>query len=250
MEKSLDKWGSTHNAVQFHYPSGMQVCMLTLRICAKVRIFGFGKSAEAMHHYHIKQKAELDLHGWPPSMVTRHYLSFWLHLMSAWPPSVVINDCELPLPQPAELATLVPKHLISGHTCDNDDLPLNWCPSSVIVFVPELSLPLQLSETLCSSPTTDNETLRLFTLESMRNPNLPASDTPAKVDDCNIVAPYQHIPNALAKPFRQTFRRRLSYWNNIIHQNPNCHIFIIFRRFRKPLFIISHSSPDEKSHQW
>ncbi|KAJ4972364.1 hypothetical protein NE237_005463 [Protea cynaroides] len=62
--KSLEDWGSAHDAVEFHYSSGMQAIMLALGICEKVSIFGFGKSAEATHHYHTKQKAELDLHDY------------------------------------------------------------------------------------------------------------------------------------------------------------------------------------------
>ncbi|KAJ4966208.1 hypothetical protein NE237_018057 [Protea cynaroides] len=60
--KSMDEWGSAHDAVEFHYSSSMQAIMLALGICEKVSIFGFGKSAEATHHYYAKQKVELDLH--------------------------------------------------------------------------------------------------------------------------------------------------------------------------------------------
>ncbi|KAJ4970897.1 hypothetical protein NE237_003996 [Protea cynaroides] len=62
--KSLDEWGPAHDVVEFHYSSGMQAIVLALGICDKVSIFGFGKSAEATHHYHTNQKAELGLHDY------------------------------------------------------------------------------------------------------------------------------------------------------------------------------------------
>uniref|UniRef100_A0A1D1XN40 CMP-N-acetylneuraminate-beta-galactosamide-alpha-2,3-sialyltransferase 1 n=1 Tax=Anthurium amnicola TaxID=1678845 RepID=A0A1D1XN40_9ARAE len=62
--KPPEEWGAAHDAVEFHYSSGMQAVMLALGICERVGIFGFGKSAEAKHHYHTNQHAELSLHDY------------------------------------------------------------------------------------------------------------------------------------------------------------------------------------------
>lgn len=56
-------WGKDHNAVDFHYSSGLQAVVLALGICEKVDILGFGKGS-AKHHYHTNQKAELSLHDY------------------------------------------------------------------------------------------------------------------------------------------------------------------------------------------
>ncbi|XP_059627518.1 beta-1,6-galactosyltransferase GALT29A [Cornus florida] len=64
MEKPLEEWGSSHDGSMFHYSSGMQAVMLSVGICDKVSIFGFGKSTSAKHHYHTNQKAELHLHDY------------------------------------------------------------------------------------------------------------------------------------------------------------------------------------------
>lgn len=42
----------------------MQAVMVALGICEKVSLFGFGKSAEAKHHYHTNQRSELTLHDY------------------------------------------------------------------------------------------------------------------------------------------------------------------------------------------
>ncbi|RRT65084.1 hypothetical protein B296_00039924 [Ensete ventricosum] len=57
-------WGKFHDEKMFHYSSGMQAIVLALGICERVSVFGFGKSAEAKHHYHTNQVAELDLHDY------------------------------------------------------------------------------------------------------------------------------------------------------------------------------------------
>ncbi|XP_028788289.1 beta-1,6-galactosyltransferase GALT29A-like, partial [Neltuma alba] len=62
--KGLEEWSSAHGGVFFHYSSGMQALMMALGICARVSMFGFGKSASAKHHYHTSQRAELDLHDY------------------------------------------------------------------------------------------------------------------------------------------------------------------------------------------
>lgn len=62
--KPLKDWAKFHDEKMFHYSSGMQAVMLALGICDQVRVFGFGKSAEAKHHYHTNQKVELDLHDY------------------------------------------------------------------------------------------------------------------------------------------------------------------------------------------
>lgn len=72
--KSLEEWGSAHEGSLFHYSSGMQAVMLSLGICDKVSIFGFGKSAAAKHHYHTNQKAELRLHDYNAEYAFYHDL--------------------------------------------------------------------------------------------------------------------------------------------------------------------------------
>ncbi|CAD5183891.1 unnamed protein product, partial [Musa acuminata subsp. malaccensis] len=62
--KPPGEWTKVHDEKMFHYSSGMQAVMLALGICDQVSVFGFGKSAEAKHHYHTNQKAELDLHDY------------------------------------------------------------------------------------------------------------------------------------------------------------------------------------------
>ncbi|XP_020588353.1 sialyltransferase-like protein 1 [Phalaenopsis equestris] len=62
--KPLEDWAKFHDEKMFHYSSGMQAVMLALGICDQVSVFGFGKSADAKHHYHTNQKAELDLHDY------------------------------------------------------------------------------------------------------------------------------------------------------------------------------------------
>ncbi|KAK8921511.1 hypothetical protein KSP39_PZI020866 [Platanthera zijinensis] len=63
--KPLKDWAKFHDEKLFHYSSGMQAVMLAVGICDQVRVFGFGKSPEAKHHYHTNQKVELDLHDYP-----------------------------------------------------------------------------------------------------------------------------------------------------------------------------------------
>ncbi|XP_073157695.1 beta-1,6-galactosyltransferase GALT29A-like [Henckelia pumila] len=62
--KDCGEWGSAHDALEFHYSSGMQAIMLAVGTCDKVSVFGFGKSCSARHHYHTSQKAELSLHDY------------------------------------------------------------------------------------------------------------------------------------------------------------------------------------------
>lgn len=62
--KPLEDWAKFHDEKLFHYSSGMQAVMLALGICDRVGVFGFGKSADAKHHYHTNQKVELDLHDY------------------------------------------------------------------------------------------------------------------------------------------------------------------------------------------
>ncbi|XP_020597374.1 sialyltransferase-like protein 1 [Phalaenopsis equestris] len=62
--RSMEDWSKFHDEKWFHYSSGMQAVMLALGICDRVSVFGFGKSAEAKHHYYTNQKAELDLHDY------------------------------------------------------------------------------------------------------------------------------------------------------------------------------------------
>ncbi|GMG98454.1 hypothetical protein Nepgr_000294 [Nepenthes gracilis] len=64
VNKSLEQWTASHDGYLFHYSSGMQAVMLALGICDRVSLFGFGKSMEAKHHYHTRQKAELSLHDY------------------------------------------------------------------------------------------------------------------------------------------------------------------------------------------
>lgn len=61
----IRRWDKDHNAVDFHYSSGLQAVMVALGICEKVDILGFGKSPDAKHHYHTNQQAELSLHDYP-----------------------------------------------------------------------------------------------------------------------------------------------------------------------------------------
>ncbi|CAM6082169.1 unnamed protein product [Calypogeia fissa] len=58
------RWAKDHNAIDFHYSSGLQAVVLALGICEKVDILGFGKATGAKHHYHTNQKAELSLHDY------------------------------------------------------------------------------------------------------------------------------------------------------------------------------------------
>ncbi|XP_021716390.1 beta-1,6-galactosyltransferase GALT29A-like [Chenopodium quinoa] len=62
--KTLEQWNSAHDGSMFHYSSGMQAVMLSLGVCDRVSLFGFGKSTAAKHHYHTNQKAELTLHDY------------------------------------------------------------------------------------------------------------------------------------------------------------------------------------------
>lgn len=62
--RSPEEWTTIHDAVNFHYSSGMQAVMLALGVCDRVSLFGFGKSKTARHHYHTNQKAELSLHDY------------------------------------------------------------------------------------------------------------------------------------------------------------------------------------------
>ncbi|MQL76088.1 hypothetical protein Taro_008481 [Colocasia esculenta] len=62
--KAPEEWDKAHDPKMFHYSSGMQAVMLAVGICDRVSVFGFGKSAEAKHHYHTNQKAELSLHDY------------------------------------------------------------------------------------------------------------------------------------------------------------------------------------------
>jgi beta-1,6-galactosyltransferase len=62
--RAADYWNSAHDAAMFHYSSGMQAIMVAVGVCDKVSVFGFGKAADAKHHYHSNQKTELDLHDY------------------------------------------------------------------------------------------------------------------------------------------------------------------------------------------
>ncbi|CAM0883655.1 unnamed protein product [Alopecurus aequalis] len=62
--RPLEDWNSVHDAALFHYSSGMQAIMVAVGVCDRVSVFGFGKSADAKHHYHSNQKTELDLHDY------------------------------------------------------------------------------------------------------------------------------------------------------------------------------------------
>lgn len=72
--KQPEEWSKAHDEKMFHYSSGMQAVMLALGICDQVSVFGFGKSAEAKHHYHTNQKAELDLHDYEAEYAFYHDL--------------------------------------------------------------------------------------------------------------------------------------------------------------------------------
>ncbi|XP_026657163.1 sialyltransferase-like protein 1 isoform X2 [Phoenix dactylifera] len=72
--KLPEEWSKAHDEKMFHYSSGMQAIMLALGICDQVSVFGFGKSAEAKHHYHTNQKAELDLHDYEAEYAFYHDL--------------------------------------------------------------------------------------------------------------------------------------------------------------------------------
>ncbi|XP_042484364.1 beta-1,6-galactosyltransferase GALT29A-like [Macadamia integrifolia] len=95
--KSLDEWALVHDANQFHYSSGMQAIMLALGTCDRVSIFGFGKSAQATHHYHTNQKAELHLHDYEAEYAFYHDLVERPQVIPFLPdkfkvPSVVIHN--------------------------------------------------------------------------------------------------------------------------------------------------------------
>ncbi|KAJ3706352.1 hypothetical protein LUZ61_010057 [Rhynchospora tenuis] len=62
--RNAEEWGDFHDRQMFHYSSGLQAVMLALGICRRVSLFGFGKQEGAHHHYHTRQKAELDLHDY------------------------------------------------------------------------------------------------------------------------------------------------------------------------------------------
>ncbi|EAY76560.1 hypothetical protein OsI_04506 [Oryza sativa Indica Group] len=62
--RAAEEWSSTRDAAMFHYSSGMQAIMVAVGVCDRVSVFGFGKAADAKHHYHSNQKAELDLHDY------------------------------------------------------------------------------------------------------------------------------------------------------------------------------------------
>lgn len=72
--KSLDDWAPTHEGSMFHYSSGMQAIMMSLGICDKVSVFGFGKGPSAKHHYHTNQKAELSVHDYEAEYAFYHDL--------------------------------------------------------------------------------------------------------------------------------------------------------------------------------
>ncbi|KAJ3679982.1 hypothetical protein LUZ60_016260 [Juncus effusus] len=62
--KTVEEWMDFHDREMFHYSSGLQAVMLALGVCDRVSLFGFGKDVGAKHHYHTRQKAELDLHDY------------------------------------------------------------------------------------------------------------------------------------------------------------------------------------------
>uniref|UniRef100_A0A0D9V807 Sialyltransferase-like protein n=1 Tax=Leersia perrieri TaxID=77586 RepID=A0A0D9V807_9ORYZ len=62
--RAAEEWSTTRDAAMFHYSSGMQAIMVAVGVCDRVSVFGFGKAADAKHHYHSNQKAELDLHDY------------------------------------------------------------------------------------------------------------------------------------------------------------------------------------------
>ncbi|KAH7680637.1 Glycosyl transferase family 29 protein [Dioscorea alata] len=59
-----EEWSKTQDERMFHYSSGMQAVMVAVGMCERVSLFGFGKKANARHHYHTNQRAELDLHDY------------------------------------------------------------------------------------------------------------------------------------------------------------------------------------------
>ncbi|KAL6840088.1 hypothetical protein ACP4OV_029898 [Aristida adscensionis] len=62
--RAAEEWNRAHDAAMFHYSSGMQAIMVAVGVCDRVSVFGFGKAADAKHHYHSNQKTELDLHDY------------------------------------------------------------------------------------------------------------------------------------------------------------------------------------------
>lgn len=62
--KPPEQWAKLRDEKAFHYSSGMQAVVLAVGACRRVSVFGFGKAAEAKHHYHTNQKAELSLHDY------------------------------------------------------------------------------------------------------------------------------------------------------------------------------------------
>jgi hypothetical protein len=62
--RAAEDWNAAHDAALFHYSSGMQAIMVAVGVCDRVSVFGFGKAADAKHHYHSNQKNELDLHDY------------------------------------------------------------------------------------------------------------------------------------------------------------------------------------------
>ncbi|KQK10682.1 sialyltransferase-like protein 1 isoform X1 [Brachypodium distachyon] len=62
--RAPEEWNGVHDAALFHYSSGMQAIMVAVGVCDRVSVFGFGKAADAKHHYHSNQKNELDLHDY------------------------------------------------------------------------------------------------------------------------------------------------------------------------------------------
>ncbi|GJM92493.1 hypothetical protein PR202_ga08969 [Eleusine coracana subsp. coracana] len=63
-DRAAEDWNRARDAAMFHYSSGMQAIMVAVGVCDKVSVFGFGKAADAKHHYHSNQKTELDLHDY------------------------------------------------------------------------------------------------------------------------------------------------------------------------------------------
>lgn len=93
--RAPEEWEEVHDAKAFHYSSGMQAVMLAVGICNRVSIFGFGKSAEARHHYHTNQKAELSLHDYEAEyalyrdLIERPQVIPFLTESGFWVPEVV-----------------------------------------------------------------------------------------------------------------------------------------------------------------
>ncbi|CAA6660685.1 unnamed protein product [Spirodela intermedia] len=93
--RAPEEWEEAHDAKAFHYSSGMQAVMLAVGICDRVSIFGFGKSAEARHHYHTNQKAELSLHDYEAEyalyrdLIERPQVIPFLMESGFWVPEVV-----------------------------------------------------------------------------------------------------------------------------------------------------------------